>query len=225
MLAYYVSTFAIELSFATHPDETLKFGIITHYIAAASSAAACVTILIMPFREHSLPSIDISAVGQQPSSGFRTPEDNLKLWQFLTVSWMAPLISTGRKRQLNEHDVWLLGFEFQHRRLHEKFRQLRGSVLGRLLQANGIDVFIISTISIVQIICGNLKCPLPSGCFSANHLCRLFYTSIIATTAAGHEGPNPAQAGGFDLCISIIRAETRRRAGSSHASMVWSKIL
>lgn len=157
MLAYYVLTFAIELSLATHPDGSLKFKIIARYIAAASSAAACATILLMPFREPSLPSIDISAVGQQPSSDFRTPEDNLKLWQFLTVSWMAPLIYTGRKRQLHENDVWLLGFEFQHRRLHEKFRQLRGSVLGRLLRANGIDVFIISTISIVQIICGKLN--------------------------------------------------------------------
>jgi hypothetical protein len=164
MLAYYALTFAIELSLATRADGGLKFKIIARYVAAASSAAACATILLMPFREPSLPSIDISAVGQQPSSDFRTPEDNLKLWQFLTVSWMAPLISTGRTRQLHEDDVWLLGFEFQHRRLHEKFRQLRGSVLARLLRANGIDVFIISIISIVQIVCGKFNCSIAFWC-------------------------------------------------------------
>lgn len=67
---------------------------------------------------------------------------------------MAPLISIGRKRQLQEEDVWFLGFEFQHRKLHEKFRRLKGSVVGRLLQANGIDVLIITTIAIVQMLCG-----------------------------------------------------------------------
>lgn len=154
MLVYYVLAFAVELSLATHPDVCPKFKSVARYIAVAAAAAACATILLMPFREPSLPSIDISDVGQQPSNDFRTPEDNLRLWQFLTVSWMAPLISNGCKRQLHEQDVWLLGFDFQHSRLHEKFRRLRGSVLSRLLRANGIDVFIISATSLVQMICG-----------------------------------------------------------------------
>jgi hypothetical protein len=67
---------------------------------------------------------------------------------------MAPLISIGKKRQLDEDDVWFLGFEFQHCRLHDKFRRLKGSVIGRLLRANGVDIVIISTIAIVQMICG-----------------------------------------------------------------------
>ncbi|KAJ5769828.1 uncharacterized protein N7511_001879 [Penicillium nucicola] len=153
MLVYYVFAFAIELSLAARPEVYSKFKTVARFIAAGAAATACLTILLMPFREQSLQRCDISAVGQQPSSEFRTPEDNLKLWQFLTVSWMAPLISTGGKRQLNEQDVWQLGFEFQHRRLHEKFRRLRGSVVSRLLRANGIDVFIISTISTIQMIC------------------------------------------------------------------------
>ncbi|CAG8927949.1 unnamed protein product [Penicillium salamii] len=153
LLAFYVLLLAVELCLAVSSEASLDFKVVARYIAAAASAAASTAILLMPFRETSLPSVDISAVGQQPSSDFRTPEDNLRLWQFLTVSWMAPLISTGCNRQLNEDDVWLLGFDFQHSRLHEKFRRLRGSVLGRLLRANGIDVFIISTISIVQLLC------------------------------------------------------------------------
>ena len=108
----------------------------------------------MPLREPALPCIDIAAVAQRPSSDFRSPEDNLRLWQFLTVSWMAPLISIGRKRQIQEDDVWYLGFQFQHQRLHDKFRRLRGSVVSRLLQANGIDIFIIALIAIAQLLCG-----------------------------------------------------------------------
>ena len=108
----------------------------------------------MPLRSPWLPGFDIGAVGQMPSSDFRSPEDNLRLWQFLSVSWMAPLISKGRQRQLDEDDVWTLGYEFKHKTLHEKFRLVRGSVVGRLLRANGIDVFIIVMIATAQMICG-----------------------------------------------------------------------
>lgn len=115
-----------------------------------AAVVSVIIILSMPTREPSLPKEGIGKVGETSSDNLRSPEDDLNLWQFLTVSWMSPLISVGRKRRINEDDVWLLGFEFQHRRLHEKFRQLRGSVLRRLLRANGIDLFILSTISLIQ---------------------------------------------------------------------------
>ena len=156
MLGFFITAFAVELSFipssATHP----QFKVISHYTAACAAVCACICILLMPLRGPALPSIDIAAVGQRPSSDFRSPEDNLRLWQFLTVSWMAPLISIGRNRQIQEDDVWYLGFQFQHQRLHDKFRRLRGSVVSRLLQANGIDIFIIALIAIVQLLCGML---------------------------------------------------------------------
>jgi hypothetical protein len=112
----------------------------------------------MPVRDPSLPQEGIGRVGETPSDNLRSPEDDLNLWQFLTVSWMSPLISVGRKRRINEDDIWLLGFEFQHRRLHDKFRQLRGSVLRRLLRANGIDIFILSSISLIQMACSKCSC-------------------------------------------------------------------
>jgi hypothetical protein len=223
MLAYYVLVFAVELSLVTHPDTCPKFKIVARYIAASAAAAACATILLMPFREPSLSSIDISAVGQQPSNDFRTPEDNLRLWQFLTVSWMAPLISTGRKRQLHEQDVWLLGFDFQHSRLHEKFRRLRGSVLSRLLRANGIDVFIISTISLVQMICGmeirRFFCNVTLIIF------RLFYSCSIAATIAGYERPVQTKTRAFDLCFHVVRSPTCRCTVTSVTSVVRTAML
>ena len=130
-----------------------KFKAIAHYAAALAALVNGIVILLMPFRTRSAPIFEISAVGQTPSSDFRSPEDNLRLWQFLSASWMGPLISIGRKRQLHEGDVWQLGFEFQHHRLHEKFRRLKGSVLMRTLRANGLDVLIISTIAVVQMLC------------------------------------------------------------------------
>lgn len=164
MFVCFVLFFTVEVSLATGPDGAPMFKLVARNIASVAAGAACTTILLMPLRDPSLPLLGISGVGQPPSSDTRSPEDNLKLWQFLTVSWMGPLISTGKQRQLNEQDVWLLGFEFQHRRLHEKFRQIRGSVLGRLLKANGIDVLITSTIAIVQMFCGMSDLPIPFGC-------------------------------------------------------------
>lgn len=120
----------------------------------SAAIASVLVILMMPLRDPSLPSSDISKVGEIPTPQQRSPEDNLKLWQFLSVSWLDPMITIGKSRQLNEEDVWALGFEFQHKRLHETFRQLKGSVIKRLLRANGIDVAIIICTASVETICG-----------------------------------------------------------------------
>lgn len=65
---------------------------------------------------------------------------------------MKPLIELGNKRQLNDDDVWMLGYEFKHRTLHDSFRELKGSVLRRLLEANGIDLVIMSLLAIVELV-------------------------------------------------------------------------
>ena len=154
LLAYFLAVFTVEIAYILnhHVYATARIGV--YYTSAGAALAACGIILMMPLRGPSLPCLDIGVVGHTPSSNYRSPEDNLRLWQFLTVSWMSPLMSMGKKRQLHEEDVWSLGFEFQHRRLHDHFRVLRGSVISRLLQANGLDVLITATIAIVQMLCG-----------------------------------------------------------------------
>lgn len=154
MLAFFLASVAVELSFVVNHEPIATVKAAAHYVTLGAAVSACIVILYMPLRSPSLPSFDIGAVGQEPSDKFRSPEDNLRLWQFLSVSWMAPLLSKGKKKQLNEDDVWLLGFEFKHRRLHEKFRLTRGSVISRLLQANGVDVVIVTVIATVQMLCG-----------------------------------------------------------------------
>ncbi|TLD32463.1 ABC transporter [Venturia nashicola] len=104
-------------------------------------------------RSSSLSTESISKAGSAPSHDERSPEDNLRLWQFLSVSWIAPLITIGNKQQVEESNVWLLGYQFQHRRLHEAFRVLRGTVTRRLFQANGIDVTILTLTAFIQLFC------------------------------------------------------------------------
>ncbi|KAF2664355.1 ABC transporter [Microthyrium microscopicum] len=123
-----------------------------HYFSAFASVLSMIVILQMPFRPGSLSTQGISSVGSTPTIDDRSPEDNLRLWQFLTVSWMWPMISIGKKRTLDEADVWTLGFQFQHQRLHDRFRRIKGSVLGRVVKANATDFFIVSLTGILALI-------------------------------------------------------------------------
>lgn len=120
-------------------------------LSIVTALCAVAIILFMPLRDVYLPTDEISPVGSPSTRDLRTPEDNLSLWQFMTVSWMKPMINLGNERQLNNEDVWSLGYQFQHSNLHSTFRELKGSVLKRLLDANGIDLIIIAVLSIVEI--------------------------------------------------------------------------
>lgn len=103
-------------------------------------------------RNPDLPNDEISPLFAAPTFELRSPEDNLTLWQFLSVSWMAPLISLGKRRQLNDEDVWSLSYEFRHRLLHDKFREVQGSLLGRLVKANFIDLALLAILGIINIL-------------------------------------------------------------------------
>ncbi|KAK3725948.1 hypothetical protein LTR37_000096 [Vermiconidia calcicola] len=87
-----------------------------------------------------------------PSSALRSPEDNISLLQWMTVSWMKPLINIGSKRQLEDEDVWQLPFEFQHQRLHDNFRLLKGTVIQRLIKANWIDLLILAVLGLLELV-------------------------------------------------------------------------
>lgn len=100
----------------------------------------------MPIRDPTLTSAGIGNAERSPTSDLRSPEDNINLWQWMTVSWISPLMYLRSRRQINEEDVWLLPYEFQHSRLHTLFRELQGSVIRRLLRANGLDLIIIMSI-------------------------------------------------------------------------------
>ncbi|KAF2153144.1 ABC bile acid transporter [Myriangium duriaei CBS 260.36] len=113
----------------------------------------------MPFRDPKLPPKGISKPFTPPTAAQRSPEDNLTLWQWMTVSWLAPLIQIGNKRQLHPEDVWTLPYEFQHRHLHDAFSSLRGSVVHRLLRANWIDLVILCLLSLVELV-GSYTLPL-----------------------------------------------------------------
>lgn len=116
------------------------------------SVISIATVVNLPLRNPSLPRDEISRPFAEPKPNLRSPEDNLTLWQWMTVSWMSSLIAVGKKRQLNEDDVWLLGYEFQHRHLHDSFRELHGTVVRRLIRANWIDLALLTILAILELV-------------------------------------------------------------------------
>ena len=125
-------------------------GYIVDLLALFVSISACVIIFSIPLERSDEHKSDTCKILEPPTSKLRSPEEILTPWQYMSVSWMAPLIKIGSTRQLNDEDIWQLPFEFQHRVLHEKFRELKGTVVIRLLNANGIDLLITTGLAILE---------------------------------------------------------------------------
>ena len=151
LLAISTSILVGQLALSIVPRSSGMLDHIPQYLAIITAAVIILIILSMPLRDPQWSSSRISTAYGVPTSDLRSPEDNLTPWQFMNVSWMSPLILLGYKRQLDDVDVWSLSFEFQHRQLHHKFRELKGSVVKRLLSANGLDLVFISVLSIVEL--------------------------------------------------------------------------
>ena len=154
------SLFITQLTVLVESDPNPRVEDLPSAIVLLFSLLATLSILLMPFRDLQTSNDSIGQPGESPTCQLRSPEDNLSLWQFMSVTWMYPLISLGSKRQLNEDDVWSLAFQFQHKTLHEKFRELKGSVVKRLLAANGLDLIIISALGILECLASERRLPL-----------------------------------------------------------------
>lgn len=155
LLVFYIPALVAELSASKSWNTQPSFQSITNHIPTALCLFSVVIILLMPLRPISPSSGTISKVRAAPKNTERSPEDALRLWQFLTVSWIWPLLAVGKERQMQNEDVWLLGYDFQTRRLADAFREIRGStVLRRLLRANGIDCCVLVLMAFIQLFCG-----------------------------------------------------------------------
>lgn len=147
-----LSVLVAQLTLLVDPRSALDAQNIPASLEILTGLSAVAIILRMPLRDPDLPKDQICPPFGHPTSQLRSPEDNLTLWQFMTVSWMTPLISLGSAQQLNDEDVWTLAFEFQHGNLHDTFRELKGSVVRRLIAANGLDLVIISSLAILELL-------------------------------------------------------------------------
>ncbi|KAI5862081.1 canalicular multispecific organic anion transporter 1 [Durotheca rogersii] len=150
LLTLFVAVFVCDLvSLAAQHREMGRVNAI-YAVVVGVALASVLVILSMPMRDADLDLVGIAGSRSPPTSRLRSPEDNLTLWQFMTVSWMTPLISRGNGDKLNDEDVWLLPYDFQHQRLHVLFRDLKGSLVKRLVLANGLDLLIITFLGLIE---------------------------------------------------------------------------
>ena len=154
LLVLYCSLFISQTIVLASSHTKLEIDDVPFALVILTAIGAILIIINMPLRPQNLPTAGISPVYGLPNSQSRTPEDNLTLWRFMTVAWMAPLMSVGSSRQLNDEDVWDLGYEFKHSLLSEKFRELKGSVLKRLLVANGLDLVVLGFCCLIELSVG-----------------------------------------------------------------------
>lgn len=191
LLVLYFGISVSQLILLVDGTSVLRYVDIPTTVALFMSFGAILIIMNMPLRDPNLSREKISPAFGPSTSELRTPEDNLTLWQFMSVSWMSPLISLGIARQLNDADVWDLGYEFKHRMLHDRFRELRGTVLRRLLVANGIDLALISLLAILELVASKHVC-ISTTQDTANTCARFFRACTFAkdpTEYGGSPGP------------------------------------
>ena len=204
LLILYVSILVSQLIVLAHTRSSWHPVDVLAILGPVTAFSGSVIILCMPMRDPELPSDEICPAFQPPNPKLRSPEDNLTPWQFMTVSWMAPLISIGAKRQLNDEDVWRLAYEFQHRRLHDAFRELYGSVVRRLLQANWFDLMLTSILGVIELLAStngvNSPCTLPLAKFKI----RSFNPSSVAATTSLYGKPRFLQRHIGYVCCHVI---------------------
>jgi len=155
LLAFYISALTVELFTADAPRPVTQNQIILRYCPIFFVCGSIIAMLLMQLQPIAPASGSISRVGKIPISGERTPEDSLRLWQFLSVYWVQSLMSIGRQRQLQKEDIWKLSYDVQSERLATAFDELRQStVLRKLLAANTLDFYALISMSLLQLLLG-----------------------------------------------------------------------
>ncbi|ORY62344.1 ABC transporter [Pseudomassariella vexata] len=192
LLAIFCATFIGGIFSMATVYTTLDHISILRIGGACVALSAILVILSMPMRDPTWDATGIAGRHDGATVQLRSPEDNLTLWQFLTVSWLAPLIRLGSRKQLNDEDVWLLPYEFQHTRLHMMFRELKGSIIKRLLLANGLDLIIITVLGVMES-AATLASPV------------LLQRLLVAIEDMGENPERRADAVGFAVAILVLR--------------------
>jgi hypothetical protein len=161
LLVLYTTLFVLQVSLLASRWTFDNFNLIVaiYLFNIGITLVSIVAVVNLPLRDSVLPRDGISQPFTTPTSTLKSPEDDLTLWQWMSVSWMSSLISLGKKRQLNEEDVWFLGHEFQHRHLHDAFRELHGTVVRRLLRANWHDLALLTILAILELV-ANYSAPI-----------------------------------------------------------------
>ncbi|CAK7268329.1 hypothetical protein SEPCBS119000_003006 [Sporothrix epigloea] len=197
----YAAMIVIQITLLFGVTELSGWPLSLTWLAEMSVSGLSIAIMAnMPMRDprlgQGIENDKIAAPFETPSIKLRSPEDNLTLYQWMSVNWIAPVIGLGASRQLQDEDIWHLPFEFQHARLYRLFNEVRGSVASRLVKVNAPDLIITSLLGILDSILSMLP------------------IVLLKQLLAAMEGTNPsvrvASVYAIFICVANI---TRAQAG------------
>ncbi|KAJ7764128.1 hypothetical protein DFH07DRAFT_1059163 [Mycena maculata] len=113
----------------------------------ASTFIVLLAVLQMPLNVPSRLT-DVAQIGVTLS-----PEDYTPLWQWMSFSWVYPMIKKGTHETLEDKDVWQLSPNIQSRPVFIKFMSLKvPSLPRRLWAANSLDMILDFILTIVSVI-------------------------------------------------------------------------
>lgn len=154
----HAATFGVQLALLLGVPDLYRWPYCQIWLSELSVTGLSLGIMTaMPLRDPSLghraSGTDAERIAlpfETPSNKLRSPEDSLTLWQWMTVTWMTPLIGLGAGRQLHSEDVWSLPYQFQHGRLYRLFHNVKGTVTSRVVKVNAPDLIITSILGILD---------------------------------------------------------------------------
>ncbi|CAE6413166.1 unnamed protein product [Rhizoctonia solani] len=117
---------------------------LAHVLNSLLTFVGLVAIVNMPLSLAGKP--EVNEDGLHPAL-----EDYCTLWQWMTFTWVSPIISLGALRPLEEKDMWQLSRSMRTRTLMRKFLQVqRPSLLRRILVANAMDLFLDGSLTVIS---------------------------------------------------------------------------
>ncbi|KAF8748762.1 P-loop containing nucleoside triphosphate hydrolase protein [Rhizoctonia solani] len=128
--------FLYDGSVTVIPGDNFRWEHIERVFDAFLTFGGITIILNMPLESSGDAQID--AEGRTPAL-----EDHCTLLQWITFSWVSPLVALGSRQPLGEKDMWQLSRLMRTRVLMKQFSQLkRSSLLRKILAANARDMFL-----------------------------------------------------------------------------------
>ncbi|KAH7104662.1 multidrug resistance-associated ABC transporter [Auriculariales sp. MPI-PUGE-AT-0066] len=126
------------------PNNTVLFALVANLVATATLIWGMLSLPIaIPSR-----NIDASKIGTRIS-----PEDYCTLWQWISFTWVSPLIARGTNTTLNEVDVWEMSPTMQSEPVFIAFQKVNpnASLLRRLWDTNSMDMSIDFGLTVVSV--------------------------------------------------------------------------
>ncbi|KAL0573710.1 hypothetical protein V5O48_008254, partial [Marasmius crinis-equi] len=178
-------------------------------------SAALGVVLDMPL---GLPStrVNKSEIGYSIS-----PEDYTTVWEWMTFSWVHPLVQRGKSAALNENDVWNLSPTCQSRPIFIKSNNIpQSTLIRRIWAANSLDLILDATFTVAS------SCLSYLNPFFLNHILSSIDKNPVTITPADRSNAY------IFACLMFLSSLAKAESDVQHlcfgrraATRIWSELM